>query len=166
MTYEDLGKFSAVGYADGALLMKDKHIDFYALITFPPSAPFLDVGTFYPLSIVTVKPEILDTMCEKYGMVQMTIPAKTYPGQDDDVPMIGYGNQFIINKDMPEDLVYGIAKAMWENHTKFHQVQPKLNEHILLKNALLGATIPIHRGAYKYYKEKGLEIPKKGMPID
>ena len=166
MSYKDLGKVTLVGYSDGALLMKDKHIDFYALITMPPSAPFLDVGTFYPLTIVKVKPEILDRMCKKYGMVKVTIPANTYPGQDEDVLTVGYGNQFIIRKDLPEDLVYNITKAMWEECKRFHKVQPKLKEHVALKNALLGVTIPLHKGAYRYYKEQGLEIPKVAMPID
>lgn len=166
MSYKDLGKLTLVGYSDGALLMKDKHIDFYALITMPPSAPFLDVGTFYPLTLVKFRPDILDRMCKKYGMVNVTIPAKTYPGQDEDAFTVGYGNLFIVRKDLPEDLVYNITKAMWEEYKRFHKVQPKLKEFVKLENALLGITIPLHRGAYKYYVEKGLKIPKIGMPVD
>lgn len=166
MSYDDLGKLTLVGYADGALLMKDKHIDFYALITMPPSAPFLDVATFFPLSVVKFKPEILDRMSEKYNMVKVNVPAKDYPGEDEAIPTVGFGACFIIKKDLPEDVVYAITKSMWTNYKLFHMIQPKLKNHILIKNALLGITIPLHRGAYKYYKEVGLKIPKKGMPVD
>jgi TRAP transporter TAXI family solute receptor len=166
MSYDDLGKVTLVGYSDGALLMKDKHIDFYAMITMTPSAPFLDVATFFPLTLVNYKPEILDRMCEKYDMVKVTVPAKDYPGQDEENPTVGFGACFIIRKDLPEDLVYGITKSMWGEFKRFHQIQPKLKDHVLIKNALLGITVPLHRGAYKYYKEVGLEIPKKGMPVD
>jgi len=166
MTYDDLGPVTLVGYSDGALLLKDKHIDFYALITMPPSAPFLDVATFSPVSLVSISEEVLDRMCKKYAMVKLTIPANTYPGQDKDVLTVGYGNCWIVRKDLPEDLVYEITKAMWENYKRFHKIQPAIADQVKIENALLGAAIPLHRGAYKYYRERGLKIPETAMPVD
>lgn len=165
MTYDDLGELTLTGYSDGALLLKDEHIHFYALITVPPSASFLDVATVKPVSLVEIDPKVLDTMAKKYGMAKLTIPAGTYPGQDKDVPSVGYGNCFIIRKGVPKDVVYEITKALWKNYKDFHEVQPKLKNMTLPKNALKGATIPLHPGAYKYYKEQGFKIPQSAMPV-
>jgi TRAP-type uncharacterized transport system substrate-binding protein len=37
-------------------------------------------------------------------------------------------------------------------------------KNVKLENALLGVTVPLHKGAYKYYKEKGINIPAALIP--
>jgi hypothetical protein len=37
-------------------------------------------------------------------------------------------------------------------------------KNVKLENALLGVTIPLHKGAYKYYKEKGIQVPAALIP--
>lgn len=167
MSYADFAKVVFVGYVDGATLMKDKHLDVYGLITFPPSAPFLEVGAFYPLSVFTGSPEKVAEMIKKYpGLAPVTIPAGTYPGQDKDVHTFGSSNLLLIRKDIPEDIVYKITKELWAEHKRFWAVVAGFDKHILPENALLGMPIPLHKGAYKAYVEMGLTIPKECMPID
>lgn len=166
MSYDDLGKCTFTGYADGALLMKDKHIDFYALATMCPSANFLDVAVSEPLWIIGGSDALIDLMKEKYGMAEFTIPADTYPGTDIDVRCSAMSAHWIVNVDVPEDVVYQIVKASYENYERYHSVQSGLKEYVLPEKFLLGASCPLHKGAYKFFKEVGLEIPKEAMPVD
>ena len=58
----------------------------------------------------------------------------------------------VVNKDVPDDIVYGITKALWENHADLVGVKKVWNS-VKLENALLGAALPVHPGAKKYYDE-------------
>lgn len=166
MTYDMFGKATFVGFPDGALLMKDKHLDFYAILTMPPNSAFMDVDTFSPVDILQLPQDLLDRMSEKYGMEKWVIPAGAYSGVKKDITTVGYGGGFYCNKDLPEELIYNITKALWENYERFVEVAPaSFKEQIKLENALRGTVLPLHEGAYRYYKEKGLDIPKAGMPI-
>ncbi len=62
----------------------------------------------------------------------------------------------VINKDVPDDVAYNMAKALWENHGEFVKVK-KIWNAVSLENALRGAAIPVHPGAQRYYDEKGVK---------
>ena len=165
LSYDSLGKATLVGFPDGALLMKDKHIDYYAILTMPPNSAFMDVDTFSPIDILQLPTDLIDRMVAKYGMERWTIPAGAYSGVKKDVKTVGYSGGLYCNKDLSEDLVYRITKAMWDNYERFVEVAPaSFKSQIKLENALRGTVLPLHPGAYKFYKEKGMEIPKAGIP--
>ena len=56
---------------------------------------------------------------------------------------------------LPEQTAYEVTKALFENTETLGQVHPKGKE-ISLKTALLSVSIPLHPGAERYYREKGL----------
>ncbi|WP_286677062.1 TAXI family TRAP transporter solute-binding subunit [Aminobacterium sp. EBM-42] len=166
ISYDMLGKATYVGFPDGALLMKDKHLDFYAILTMPPNSAFMDVDTFSAVDILQLPEDLLNRMAEKYGMEKWIIPAGAYSGVKNDITTVGYGGGFYCNKDLPEDLVYEITKALWENYERFVDAAPaSFKSQIKLENALRGTVLPLHEGAYRFYKEKGMEIPEAGMPL-
>ncbi len=166
MTYDALGKATYVGFPDGAMLMKDKHLDFYAALTMPPNSAFMDVDTFTPVDILEIPEDVIGKLVKKYGMERWVIPAGVYSGVKKDINTVGYSGGFYCNKDLPEDLVYEITKALWENYERFVEAAPaSFKDQIRPENALLGTVLPLHEGAYRYYKEKGMEIPEAGMPI-
>lgn len=167
MTFEDLGEKSLVGFSDGAMLLRDRHIDFYTPFDLPPTVPFMEVDAFFPISILQLPEDLLDTMVEKYGMVRITTPAGVYRGVEQDVEQVGYVNLLIVHKDVPENIVYDITKAMWEEVERLRAaVPPREAALIKLENALKGLTIPLHPGAYRFYVELGMTIPEVARPID
>lgn len=166
MTYDDLGKMNLTGYDDAGLLMKDKHIDAMFIQIMAPAASFVDVGTFLPLKIISVDEDRMEEICEKYNMFAGEIPANTYPGQTEAVLCPCATNEFIVNKDLPEDMVYEITKAMWENIDQIKAVSTGLEPYCNIEDAVAGIGLPLHKGAYKYYVEVGLDIPEAAMPID
>ena len=63
----------------------------------------------------------------------------------------------ITRDDLPADVVYKFTKAMFDNIGDIHASHAKGKE-INLKTALEGLTLPLHPGAEKYFKEKGLKV--------
>ena len=57
--------------------------------------------------------------------------------------------------DVPEDVVYTLVKAVFENFDDFKKLHPafaNLKESEMIKD---GLSAPLHDGALKYYKERG-----------
>ncbi|ARU58272.1 TRAP transporter solute binding subunit [Oleiphilus messinensis] len=85
-----------------------------------------------------------------------TIPGGMYRGNDNDVKTFGVGATFVSSSDVPEDVIYQVVKAVFENFDSFQRLHPAF-EH-LDKKAMTkdGLSAPLHPGAAKYYKEAGL----------
>ncbi|WP_226626212.1 TAXI family TRAP transporter solute-binding subunit [Alloyangia pacifica] len=92
-----------------------------------------------------------------------TIPAGTYPGQDETVQTVAQPNLLVSTADVPEDVVYDITKAMYENLPFLQSVHGSLKD-MTPENAMKGVTIPLHPGAVRYYEEMGLTIPDHLLP--
>lgn len=74
---------------------------------------------------------------------------------DADVTTFGVMATFITSADVPEDVVYEVTRAVFENLDDFRKLHPafrNLDPKLMIKNAL---SAPLHSGAVKYYKEKG-----------
>jgi TRAP transporter TAXI family solute receptor len=85
-----------------------------------------------------------------------TIPKGTYKTTDSDVTTFGVMATFVTSADVADDVVYEIVRAVFENLDDFRKLHPafaNLDPKKMVKNAL---SAPLHPGALKYYKEKGL----------
>jgi len=89
------------------------------------------------------------------GYVRYVVPGKAY-GRADDTATIGAPNIFIVNKDLPEDLVYRVTKAMMERLEEFKKIHPTHKDMTREASAQAVADLPFHPGAIRYYKEAGL----------
>ena len=85
------------------------------------------------------------------------IKAGTYEGQKSDVKSVAVGAQWIVSADVPEQLVYDITTALWNDNTRklFDNGHSKAKD-IQLTSALKAVNTPLHSGAEKFYKEKGV----------
>ncbi len=84
-----------------------------------------------------------------------TIPGGMYRGTDDDTETFGVGATFVSSTDVPDEVVYVIVKAVFENFDQFKKLHPafaNLKPEEMIKD---GLSAPLHDGAAKYYKEKG-----------
>jgi TRAP transporter TAXI family solute receptor len=91
------------------------------------------------------------------------LPAGTYPGQTQDVRTVGQPNFLAVNADVPDEHVYLITKAVFENLPFLNNIHPA-TEFIKLETALDGLPMPLHPGAIRYYEERGLTIPARLRP--
>lgn len=170
ITYEDIlkkgGKIIYGGFEEMTMLMKDKHADCVSATSPAPTSWILDISTGFPIRLVPSPDDVLKYMTEKYGTGGYTVKAGAYKGVDKEVQCLGVANIMVIHKKFPEDLVYKITKAIWDNLDSLKKVHPVVEQEMNLSNALSGFSIPLHKGAAKYYQEKGLAIPIGAKPID
>ncbi|MBW2308481.1 MAG: TAXI family TRAP transporter solute-binding subunit [Deltaproteobacteria bacterium] len=93
-----------------------------------------------------------------------TLPAGVYKGQDKPVLVNADWVVISVNKEVDEDFVYNVVKVVMEHNKEL------VAGHKALKNAVPENSkyimLPLHKGAYRYFKEKGIEVPKAAMPID
>ncbi|MCG8560744.1 MAG: TAXI family TRAP transporter solute-binding subunit [Hyphomicrobiales bacterium] len=88
------------------------------------------------------------------------IKAGTYPGVTYDVNTLAVNGILATSSDQPEELIYQITKALWNKNTrKLLDNGHAKGKVITLETALLGLdglNVPLHPGAERFYKEKGL----------
>jgi len=93
-----------------------------------------------------------------------TIAAETYRSLTTDYPTIGLYNFAVAHKDLSEDLVYRIVKAVFENHAELVKAHPLAKETVpeyIGRNTLF----PLHPGALRYYREKGIAVPPAALGV-
>lgn len=84
------------------------------------------------------------------------IPGGMYRGSDNDVTTFGVAATFVSSTDVPDEVVYQVVKAVFENFDSFKRLHPafaNLKKEEMVSDAL---SAPLHPGAAKYYKEAGL----------
>ena len=85
-----------------------------------------------------------------------TIPKGTYKTSKKDVTTFGVMASFVTSADVSDDLVYSVTKAVFENLDDFRKQHPAFANLDPKKMIVDGLSAPLHPGAVKYYKEKGL----------
>ena len=91
-----------------------------------------------------------------------TIAAGTYRSLTTDYPTIGLYNFAVAHKDLSKDLVYRIVKAVFENHAELAKAHPVAKETVP-ENIERNTLFPLHPGALRYYREKGIAVPPAAL---
>ena len=84
------------------------------------------------------------------------IPGGMYVGNPSDVQTIGTRAVLISLSNQPDELVYAMVKAVFDNFAIFRQLHPALSSLKIQDMVPSTSVIPIHSGALNYYREPGL----------
>lgn len=164
MTYKDiLPEF--LGFSQSADAIKDGRIVAAQLSGGIPHPSVLDLfASRVGARLLSMTQDEVKRACELHPeFSEFTIPANTYPGQDYAVRTIATTTALGIRKDIPEDLVYKITKTIFENLDYIHKSYSGL-EYMSLEHAIPGLVAPLHAGAVRYFKERGIKIPENLIP--
>ena len=88
---------------------------------------------------------------------EYVVPAGTYEGQTEDVATITVKATLIVSADLDEDTVYEMTKAIFDNIDDIKSAHAKGAE-LSVENATSGMTAPFHKGAARYFAEKGVTV--------
>ncbi len=137
--------------------MRDNAMDAFFFVGGYPAGAIAELSSQHDVKLIPIDGEAADKLREKYSFFAAdTFPAGTYKGQDADVATISVGAQLVTSADQSEELVYNITKALYNESTqKFFAAGHAKGKLITLDSATLGAGIPFHPGAEKFYKEAG-----------
>ncbi len=151
------------GFGDAASKFKDGHIDANFGVLSVPAAAIQDIMTVRKIKIIEIKGDMFEKLKAKYPFFsQYVIPAGTY-GNEKDAYTINMQAALYCKADLSEDLVYDLTKVFYEQSGEIAAAHAA-GKYIKLEKALEGITTPLHPGAVKYYKEKGIKIPDNIMP--
>ena len=84
---------------------------------------------------------------------------ETYPNQDEIIRTAASANVLVARDDVPEEIVYQLTKLLWENLAVLKEIHGATRS-MSLESALQGVPVPLHKGALRYYQEKGINIPE------
>lgn len=137
--------------------MRDGAMDAFFFVGGYPAGAIAELASQHDVKMIPIAGPEVDKMFEDYNFFASdNFPAGTYDGQEADVPTVSVGAQLVTSADQPEELIYGITKALYnENTQKLFAVGHAKGKLITLDSAVQGAGIPFHPGAEKFYKEAG-----------
>ena len=153
MSYEDLGKTEYLPFAESVELMKNRQLDATLQSAGLGVASIKDLATSVAIQMVAVPEETAAKIGAPY--VAVKIPAGTYAGQEEDVSTVAVVNFLITHSDVSDETAYQMTKQLFENLPDL-QAAHNAAKQIKLEGALEGMPVPLHPGAERYYKEKGL----------
>ncbi len=158
---KDLRSHDRLSVVESVGAIKDQKIEAFFWNAGLPTAAILDLAATPGTKIRLVPhPEAVAKMAEKYGRFYFVgmIPKGTYKGVDVDVPVAAETHALYGHERMPEPLAYQVTKVLLEHTTELAGVHSAAKE-LTLKGAVVGAAVPYHPGAVRYYKEKGVATP-------
>lgn len=153
MSYQDLKKTEYLPFAESVEAMKNRQLDATLQSAGLGVASIRDLSTSVPINMVAVPESVVAKLGPPF--ISATIPAGTYTGQDADVQTVAIVNFLITHKDVPDEVAYQMTKQLFENLPEMVAAH-KAATAIKLENATAGMPVPLHPGAARYYKEKGL----------
>jgi hypothetical protein len=153
MTYKDLGKVEYLPFAESVDLMKNRQLSATLQSAGLGVASLKDLSTSTEINVVAVPKETVDKIGPPF--VAVIIPANTYTGQDKDVPTAAVVNYLVTSSAVSDDLAYQMTKLVYESLPELANAHAAGKE-IKLEAAANGSPVPLHPGAIRYYKEKGL----------
>lgn len=154
LSYKDLGKIEYLPFAESVELMKNRQLDATLQSAGLGVASLRDLATSVEITVVEVPAAVVDKAGPPF--VKATIPANTYNGQANAVPAAAVVNYLVTHEGMKEETVYQMTKAVFENLPDLAAAHAAAKS-IKLENALDGMPLPLHPGAARYLKEKGLK---------
>lgn len=150
-------KIENVGFAEAVGMMRNKQLDGAWIMAALGNAAVTEATSTAGAIILNMEDEVIDQLKKDYPWyAKFTIPAGTYPNQDTDVQTTAIKMVLFTSTDLDEDTVYDLTKTFWENVEKLAENNKGL-KGIKAEDALKDiADLPLHDGATKYYKEKGI----------
>lgn len=156
----DMSKFrqaAELRAAEQSQALCDGNIDAFFYTVGHPSGAIKEATTSCDSVIVSVDNEATRKLVADNPYYRVaTIPGGMYRGNDADVTTFGVAATFVTSEDVGEDVVYAVVRAVFENFDSFKRLHPafgNLKKDEMVSDAL---SIPLHKGAERYYREAGL----------
>ena len=155
-------KASYLTPTQAAQSLSDGKIDAFFLVAGYPAASIATLAERLPIRLVEIDGRRATSLTKRFPFFAVTrFPEAAYRGTTD-VATLSVGAQWLVGAKVDEKLVYGITKALWHKRTMtlLSKGHPQ-GKRIRLAQALEGVALPLHPGAARFYREKGL-LKSKG----
>lgn len=145
--------------------MRDKLIDVGLSVTGVPAPFMMELEATHDVRLIPLNKEEMATVLRKQPYWSAGVIRKgTYKCAETDVDAVAFWNVAITSKRLSEDTVYALTKAGFEAQAQLADAVRDI-EHMKPED-ILKSTIPLHKGAIRYYRERGVDIPDRLIPAE
>jgi TRAP transporter TAXI family solute receptor len=159
LTYDDVEEVLAPNVSSSAsdFIAGKTDVLFFALGSAAVKQAAVTVGGLRVLPIDD-SPEALERMQKVLpGSYSLKIkPAPNIEGVSEPTNIVAFDMQFFTNKDVPDNVVYTVTKALYENKAELVKAFRPMAMFDPKRMAKPLKDVPFHPGALKFYKEVGL----------
>lgn len=136
--------------------IKDGNLDATLITAGVPTAAVTDFAQSHAMKVIPLAGPQVDSLLKAQPFyTKVTLPANTYKGQGADVPTLAVMAVWATHAAVPEKVAYEVTKALFENVKIMGQVHVQ-GRNIRLETATSVGSTPLHPGAMRYYREKGV----------
>ena len=157
-----------LGYSAAASAFKDGKIDAFWVLVGYPNRSIIEASVQVKIALVNVDADAeASGFYKEFAYSPTIIPAGTYGKDMPECKTFQDSTILSTNPSMDEALVYNIMKTLWSKAGMEAMVSAKKTfKAMTLENAFRGASVPLHKGAYKFWMEQGKTIPDNLKPVD
>ncbi len=152
----DFALASELKPAEQSAALGDNKVDAIIYTVGHPNGSIQEATSTVDARLIPVTGEAIDKLvADNPYYAKATIPGGLYSGNDDPVDTFGVKATFVTSSDVPDDVVYTVVKAVFDNFDRFKGLHPafaNLKEEEMISD---GLSAPLHPGAEQYYKERG-----------
>lgn len=165
------GAFTPIykGGTAAAEALQDGQVAAFQWLVSVPNSAVIQLTTIKSIRMLD-----LDTPAKKYGFYEKypfylsgALPEGAYEGKVKPVKTILMPTVLISNKAVNDETIYALLKHVYSSEG--HQMMLQTNQaaaDMTIENGPKAFVIPLHRGAYRFWNEQGVEIPVHAMPVD
>ena len=145
-------------FSDATAKMQDGHLDASVSVLAVPASAIVELETSKKINFINISDEVLEAIRKDYPFyTRFKIPANTYSNTAD-VDTVTCQAALYCTSSLDEETVYLITKSFYENSADVAATHAA-GKYINLDTALDGITTPLHKGAVRYFTEKGINVP-------
>ena len=150
---------NAMGYNDAASAFGNNQLDAFWLFTAFPSGAVIMAAQTNDIDLIDLGKDATESgFYDKYPYFsKLSVPAGTYKGVDQEKASFQDSALWVANKDLSADIVYDLlSKIYTEEGLAYMKEQKKTFKAMAVETGIDGIVTPLHPGAEKFWKEKGL----------
>jgi uncharacterized protein len=157
-------KIQHLNMTEGVNAIRNGNLDVQFTSMAYPAPWVMDLAVTHKITLIHASDSELAKIQQNYPYyIPSMIPGGTYSGVKEDAKMPGIWNSYIGSKDLPDDMVYQITKAVFEHNDDLKKAYKDAGQ-ATPASTMKYSIAPLHPGAIKYYQEKGVQIPSHLMP--
>ncbi len=153
LAYDDM-KVQYLPFGESVELLKNRQIDATLQSAGLGVASIRDLSSSVDIVIVSVPADIV-TKIGDAAYLPAAIPGGTYKGQTADVPTVAITNFLVTHQGVTEETAYIMTKSIFDNLGDLQAAHVAAKD-IKLESAAKAMPVPLHPGAERFYREKGL----------
>jgi hypothetical protein len=155
-TNDDFALASELAPAEQAAALGDNNVDAIIYTVGHPNGSIQEATATVDSVLVPVTGPVIDALVQNNPYyAYATIPGGMYPGNENDVQTFGVRATFVTSANVPDDVVYEVVKAVFDNFDRFRSLHPAFANLQESEMISAGLSAPLHPGAERYYRERG-----------